>query len=276
MCYLEYAGLSDQGSVRYRNEDFITYHLPTDPDLLLHKGCLFAVADGVGGSNAGDVASREAAEILLSAYYGSRHPPARALREAFVRANQRVYDLGLSAGSFHMETTLVALALVGDKAFIAHVGDSRLYRVRDAGRAEALTQDHSEVAEMIRMKLLRPEQARTHPRRHIITRSLGSALVQQPVQRTEKVTAGEIFVLCTDGIWEPIEEKEMAQIVMAYSPAESCRRLLDLGLARQATDNLSAQVIKVLHIENSSSSLPETRAVPWWQRPFRSAKEPNE
>ena len=152
------------------------------------------VADGVGGSDAGDVASREAAQTLVRAYYESGRPPDHALRDAFRQANQHVYDLGLRGGKFRMETTLVALALVGDTAHIAHVGDSRLYRVRSAAFAEPLTRDHSEVAELVRMQILSPENARHHPRRHVITRSVGGDLTLQVTQRSR--TAGSGRRLC--------------------------------------------------------------------------------
>ncbi|MBV9852246.1 MAG: serine/threonine-protein phosphatase [Armatimonadetes bacterium] len=276
MCHLEHAGISDQGRVRYRNEDFIAHEVPTDSEVRRRQGCLFVVADGVGGSGAGNVASREATEALVRAYYESRRPPERALRDAFARANMHVYDLGLRGGKFRMETTMVALALVGDCAFIAHVGDSRLYRVRHAGHAEPLTRDHSEVAELVRMQILTPENARHHPRRHIITRSVGSDPVLRVAQRVEPLQAGDAFVLCTDGLWEPVSDPEIASAVAGNSAEEACRRLTELGLARQSNDNLSVQVIKVLQV-NKENAMATANNLSWWRRLFvKAGQRPDE
>ena len=266
MCHLDYAGISDQGRVRHRNEDFIAHQIPADPDVRRRKGCLFVVADGVGGSGAGDVASREAAQTLVRAYYESGKAPDPALRDAFRQANLHVYDLGLRGGKFRMETTMVALALVGATAHIAHVGDSRLYRVRSAASAEPLTRDHSEVAELVRMQILSPENARRHPRRHIITRSVGGDLVLRVTQRSRTVwTPGDTFVLCTDGLWEPLTDDDIARIAADHDPEVACRMLIDLGLERQSADNLSVQVIKVLEVDKEERARPGEQSS-WWRR----------
>ena len=267
MCHLDHSGISDQGRVRFRNEDFIAHEVPADPDVRRRQGCLFVVADGVGGSGAGNVASREATQALVRAYYDSARPPERALRDAIFRANIHVYDLGLRGGKFRMETTLVALALVGDRAYIAHVGDSRLYRVRHAGHAEPLTRDHSEVAELVRMQILSPENARHHPRRHIITRSVGSDPTLRVPQKVETVQEGDTFVLCTDGLWEPLTDGEIADTVAGHPAEDACRRLIEQALERQSTDNLSVQVIKVLQVDKENTPVT-ANSVPWWQRLF--------
>ena len=270
---IEHAGISEQGHVRFRNEDFLAHEAPLDPEVQRRLGSLFVVADGVGGSGAGDVASRAATETLVSAYYGSNKRPDRALLHAFARANLHVYDLGLKAGAFRMQTTMVALALVGDKAYVAHVGDSRAYRVRSATNIQALTRDHSEVAELVRMQILTPENARHHPRRHIITRSVGSLPVLQVPSRVETLEPGDAFVLCTDGLWEPLDDFDIAGIVTAHAPAEACRRLIALGLERQATDNLSALIVKVLEVEKESAAgVPNSRT--WWQTLLHGLKRP--
>ena len=272
---IDHAGTSEQGHVRFRNEDFIAHQMPDDAEVRRRKGSLFVVADGVGGSGAGDVASREAAQALVSAYYAGGKRPDRALAHAFARANLQVYDLGLKAGAFRMQTTMVALAIVGDKAYIAHVGDSRAYRVRSATSIVPLTRDHSEVAELVRMQILTPENARHHPRRHIITRSVGSQPVLQVPSRIEVLEPGDAFVLCTDGLWEPLDDLDIASIVAAHPPAEACRQLIALGLERQATDNLSVQVVKVLEVEQEKTpAAPNSGA--WWQALLRWTQGPSE
>ena len=272
---IEHAGISEQGHVRFRNEDFVAHQFPDDDGVRRRKGSLFVVADGVGGSGAGDVASREAAQTLVSAYYAGGKRPARALAHAFARANLHVYDLGLKAGAFRMQTTMVALAVVGDKAYIAHVGDSRAYRVRGRTNIVPLTRDHSEVAELVRMQILTPENARHHPRRHIITRSVGSQPVLQVPSRVEVLEPGDTFVLCTDGLWEPLDDLDIAAIVTDHAPVEACRQLIALGLERQTTDNLSVQVVKVLEVEQESMPAASNNDA-WWQTLLRWAKSRGE
>ncbi len=257
----DHAGISEQGHVRFRNEDFL---LADVSDPAARRGALFVVADGVGGSGAGDAASREACRTLARAYAEDARPPERALPSALRRANQHVYDLGLRAGRFRMETTLSALALAGATAHLAHVGDSRIYRVRD-GRAELLTRDHSEVAEMVKIGLLTPEGARHHPRRNVITQSVGGDLFVRPYTRREALQVGDVFVLCTDGLWEPVEDAEIAAIAAAETPEDACRRLIALGLERQTTDNLSVQIVRVLDVGAEDTAAPAT---PWWRRIF--------
>ncbi|GAC1386320.1 MAG: Stp1/IreP family PP2C-type Ser/Thr phosphatase [Herpetosiphon sp.] len=245
MSMIEYAGLSEQGPVRLRNEDYIAYLEPPEQELQLRKGSLFVVADGVGGSNAGDVASKEAALHMIQSYFRSNQSPQRALRDAIKRANLHVYDLGLSQTAYRrMETTLSALLLLGSYALITHVGDSRVYRVRD-GVAEQLTDDHSEVGELVRMQLIDAEAARHHPRRNVITRSVGSDLMLQPDVRLEPLQADDVFVLCTDGLWEPVGADEISTIVQETSAAAACRNLVELALQRDTCDNVSVQIVRV-------------------------------
>lgn len=248
MITLDYAGLSEQGPVRDNNEDFIAAHIPADPAILAQKGCLFAIADGVGGGRAGEVASQHSAEKLAALYYGGGKSPLSALQRAFKQTNLYICDMGLANPAYRrMSTTLSALALVGGQLHIGHVGDTRIYQVRGAV-AQQLTRDHSEVAELVRMQILSPEEAQRHPRRHIITRSLGNDLMTQIDFRSEPLQAGDGFVLCTDGLWEPLAPAEVAAALQADSAAEACQQLVALALERGTDDNLSVQVIKVVEL----------------------------
>jgi protein phosphatase len=250
---IEHSGLSEQGPVRPNNEDFIACRCPEEAETRFAKGHLFVIADGVGGSMAGEVASREAADKLLHCYYLSSRRYEKALQEAFQQTNLHVYDLSHSVPEYRrMQTTLSAIALIGRQAIIGHVGDTRIYQVRQQ-EIQQLTWDHSEVAELLRMQIITPEEARHHHRRNIITRSIGSALLLQPDFRTIEVEIGDIFVLCTDGLWEPVMESEIAAAVATHPPSEACRRLLDLAIERKTTDNLSIQVIKVVEWEEGTT-----------------------
>src|SRR5689334_4126049 len=139
MTRIEHAALCEQGPVRDNNEDSIAHRLMEEDAERAELGHLFVVADGVGGSQAGEVASKEAAETLLTSYYESGKRPGRALQDAFVQANMRVFDVAHANPEYRrMQTTLCALVICGDQAHLGHVGDSRIYRVRD-GEAIQLT-----------------------------------------------------------------------------------------------------------------------------------------
>lgn len=264
MSAIEHAGLSEQGPVRPNNEDYIAHRLPEDSELRRQRGGLFVVADGVGGNLAGEVASMEGAQNLLSVYYQSKAKwPDRALKEAFTSANLHVHDLSLSRPEYRrMQTTMAALALVGNDAHLGHLGDTRIYRARQ-GEVEQLTRDHSEVGELVRMQILTPEEARHHPRRNVITRSLGSTLIPQPDFRVHRVELGDVYVICTDGVWEPVEEPDMAEILARCSAAQACREMLDLAIERGTEDNISVHVVKVLDWE--SDFAPNDPRPPLWR-----------
>lgn len=263
MTTMNHYGSSNQGRVRFRNEDFIIYRDPEDPELHAKKGALFVVADGVGGHGAGDVASSEAGRDIVESYYSSKAKPDRALKRAFAHANLHVFDIGIATNRLHMQTTLSAIAIVGGTIHICHVGDSRIYRVRPPSQIELLTQDHSEVAELVRMNILSPDKVRNHPRRSVITRSLGSQPVMQPMFKTDKTQPGDIFVMCTDGIWEPVPDKEIAMIALTYPPDQACEKLIEMGIERQSTDNLSVQIVRVLTVEEEvAQAAPNITG--WW------------
>jgi protein phosphatase len=263
---ITYAGISDQGNRRFRNEDFIAHLQPEDEETCRRKGALFVVCDGVGGSGAGDVASREAAAAFVKAYFDNKRPAEKAIRDALTRANLEVYDLQLkNTSESRMQTTLSAIAIVGNRIFGAHIGDSRIYRIRrsppGAGDSEdelytleQLSQDHSEVGELVKMQIITPEMARSHPRRNIITRSLGSHPVVRGQFLSDYAQAGDIYLICTDGLWEPVADDEIASITAANAPEDACRRLVDLANHRGVADNVSVQII---HID----TLPDTATV---------------
>jgi PPM family protein phosphatase len=262
---IDHAGITEQGPVRKRNEDFIG-HGPSDHhEPGHHKGHLYLVCDGVGGSGAGDVASREAVKIVIDEYYTSKKKAEKALLNAIQHANLKVYDISMKADRMRMETTIAALAIVGHKAFIANIGDSRVYRARAGNELELLSTDHSEVAEMVKMRILTLENARHHPRRHIITRSMGSFPMITAATRTEVVLPGDTFVLCTDGLWEPVSDSEIYSIVRTRPAEEACRQLIDLGISRGTNDNLSVQVITVNEIDVETAS-NQPIDISLWQR----------
>jgi protein phosphatase len=234
MLELEAGGLTDAGPHRETNEDSIGNFAPSDPLALQRKGYLYVVADGLGGHNAGEVAS--------SSNHTRIEP---ALRQAVQAANLRIHELTQRNPEYRsMETTLSAVAIAGAQAYIAHIGDTRVYHWR-AGRLNQLTSDHSEAAELVRMRVLKPERVRDHPGRNVLTRTLGSRLIPRPDYVRQPVLPGDQFAMCSDGLWSEIEDPEIAQVLGEHNPTQACHELLQLALARDCLDNVSIQVVRV-------------------------------
>ena len=257
---LSWALRSEPGDVRPHNEDFAAVHVPGIPDDAWTQSPLFVVADGLGGHAAGEVASRLATEAVLEAWRSSSPGQARqSLRAAVRAANAAVYDAALEAGRKGMGTTLTVLALAGQEAVVAHVGDSRAYLVR-RGVCSQLTTDHSRAAEMLRMKLITPEQAATHPGRSMLTRSLGGDPTIQVDVATSDLAQDDVFVLCSDGLWDAVSRSEITSVAEGIgggelpTPAEAADALVDLALKRGTPDNVTAVVVQV----TSSRPIPPT------------------
>ena len=248
---LTWALRSEPGDVRPHNEDYTGAFAPTTPDDAWDRGPLIVVADGLGGHAAGEVASRVAVDSAITDWTrGSAQAPRQALRNAVRTANVAVYDAALEAGRHGMGTTMTALTLAGHSALIANVGDSRTYRVR-GGECTQLTSDHSKVGEMLRMRLLTPEQAANHPARSMLTRSLGAdPAVQVDIVETD-VARDDVFVLCSDGLWDAVARTEMGTIVggmvgeRSLVAVDAVAALVDLALKRDAPDNVTAAVVHV-------------------------------
>jgi protein phosphatase len=247
---LEASGLTDAGPHRETNEDSIGCFAPSDPLALQRKGFLYVVADGLGGHNAGEVASSCAVARMGEEYYSpSNHTRIEpALRQAVQAANLRIHELTHRHPEYRsMETTLSAVAIAGAQAYLAHIGDTRVYHWRE-GRLNQLTSDHSEAAELVRMRILKPERVRDHPGRNTLTRTLGSRLIPRPDYVRQPVMVGDQFVLCSDGLWSEVEDEEIASILGEHSPKEACRALIDRVLSRECLDNVTVQVIRVLSL----------------------------
>ena len=243
------------GDVRPHNEDFAGAYAPTIPDDAWDRPPVFVVADGLGGHAAGEVASRLATEAALQSWTdGQPGRPHQALRSAVRAANVAVYDAALEQGRRGMGTTLTALTLAGTEAVVAHVGDSRAYLVRGE-ECTQLTADHSRAAEMVRMKLITPEQAARHPARSMLTRSLGAdPTVQVDLARSD-LRRDDTFVLCSDGLWDVVARADLCAICSALgspgastpvsTPADAAAALVDLAVKRGTADNVTALVVRV-------------------------------
>ena len=243
--------VSDPGKVRSHNEDYADAFAPTTPDDAWDRGPLWVVCDGMGGHAAGEVASRIAVETTIASWAsGTAQAPAGGLRNAVRAANAAICDAGMESGRRGMGTTLCAVTFAGTEAFIANVGDSRCYRVRDE-QCEQLTTDHSRVAEMIRMRMITPEQAAGHPSRSMLTRSLGADIMVQVDVIKQDVRKGDTFVLCSDGVWDVVARTDVAAVASAIgrddipTPAAAAQRLVDTAIERGTTDNVTAVVVHI-------------------------------
>ncbi len=247
---IEHSGLTHVGPVREDNQDAI--QLP-DAARAAERGCLYAVADGMGGYAHGRMASALALEKLFAAFYGERALAApRALRRGIESANLGVFKTAQRLGAGRMGTTLTAASVVGNRLYVAHVGDSRAYLIRNH-RAICLTDDHTMVGELVRMKVLSPEQVRTHAQRSILTKGVGLTMFVKPDITQHILKNGDRLILCSDGVWSVVQDHEFAELAATTNGAqELSESLIDLALERQTDDNASAIAV---HVQNLSGSL---------------------
>ena len=256
--------LSDVGCVRELNEDSATYIQPEDPEVLAAKGFLIIVADGMGGHSAGEVASRLAVEVIARAYYQDSGDPQSALKKAFREANRAIYNTAEKDESkTGMGTTCTALVLQNGTAISAHVGDSRLYLVREGG-IYLMTEDHSAVMEMVKAGLITLEQARHHPDKNVILRAMGShAEVEVTTwQEPFPVRAGDCFLLCSDGLYDLVEDEEIKSVVESAQPQSACERLIALAKERGGHDNISVGIVSLSPAgESQTTPVTKTREV---------------
>jgi len=239
---LKVAGATDPGLKRSQNEDSYACWLPDGSEELARRGALLVIADGMGGARAGEVASRLAVETLLSTYRDATGvDPLDDLVEALRVANRRVHqDSQSHPERGGMGTTCTALVVRDTEAFLAHVGDSRAYLIRDDG-IEQLTRDHSLVAQLVRDHQITPEQARTDPRRNVVTRSVGigpevevdSGRVATPL------VAGDTLLLCTDGLHGLMSDDELRRMGSDAALDRACEVLIELARQRGAPDNVT-------------------------------------
>ncbi len=242
-------GITDVGLKRGHNED--NY-------LINEELNLFVVADGMGGHAGGEYASAIAVntveEIVTSMEMDgevtdsddpvevTRHKLTHAIR----LAGRRIFEKAREQPEYHgMGTTAVVVLVDGANAFVAHVGDSRVYLVRD-GAIEQVTEDHSLIAEKIRHGLITPEEAKNHRMRNVITRSLGYQEDVEVDLTIRGVRRGDAYLLCSDGLSGHVTDEEMAEhVVRASGPQEAARKLVELACERGGEDNITTVIAQV-------------------------------
>jgi protein phosphatase len=246
---------TDVGLVRSENQDFGTY-TTVQEELESHPGCrLLIVADGMGGHRGGATASRLAAETVKAQFLGSETSDIpTALRESLTRANARIFAEAQANPELRgMGTTTSVLAVRGEQGWLAHVGDSRIYRVRETD-IQQLTDDHSLVATMVREGLLTSAEAETHPRRNVLQRSMGVAEdVEVDLRGPFDLQPGDTFILCSDGLHGLVKEPELKEI--AAKPIDAAAdEYLRKALERGAPDNVTVIVARVEESDGSEDA----------------------
>ena len=240
-------GLTDRGKVRENNEDSI---------LMNPQIGLYMVADGMGGHSCGDVASRMAVTIIneyleKALSKGSQNQSAKEgdlptlILTAIARANQAIYNFSQDLpGKDIIGTTLSLLLIKDQKIFLAHIGDSRIYRLRNR-ILEKLTTDHTQVQELVDMGRISEEEADKHPLSHILTRALGSHKIVEPDIQVITLGKKDEFLLTTDGLFRVLSLSHVQEILLSSMDRESkCRSLIDKVLEGGAPDNVSMIIIE--------------------------------
>ena len=236
--------LTDTGRVRPHNEDYVDFYVPPDPQQEARKGGIYLVADGMGGHQAGEVASRGAVETAIERYYAdTSRDVGKSLVRAVQAANRQIHAQAQTDPSKSgMGTTLVAAVILGRKVYVANVGDSRAYLINRASMAQ-ITEDHSWVEEQVRAGLLTPEQAKRHPQRNLVTRALGSKPSVDVDLFEGEVSTGDAILLCSDGLTGRVEDHEIAAIVRDHSPNEAARLLVAAANERGGSDNITVLIV---------------------------------
>lgn len=216
-----------QGLVRANNQDN-----------WLAESALYGVADGMGGHKGGETASRVALQVFRNAI-GQKKPDADALRMAVEAANRRVYDMSARDDTLSgMGTTMSMIWQDTNRLLIAHVGDSRIYRLRE-GRLQQITNDHSFVAELVRNNIITPEMAKNHPQRNIITRAVGVDPYVQVDVLEEDLLPGDIWLICSDGLHGMVEDEEIQTILSEMELEDAAERLISRALENGGHDNVT-------------------------------------
>jgi PPM family protein phosphatase len=253
MLEVHFGQATDFGKVRTNNEDAMGAFIPSSRQQAQSHGYLFAVADGVGGMDLGEVASSTAVATVVEGFAkaqaGTMLPG--LMPRLIQHANAAVHDCTLAQEyrGKKMATTLVACALRHDQATVSHVGDSRCYLVR-GGQAKQITQDHTWVAQQRKLGIISAAEVAQSESRHVLIRSLGPEMFVSPDTTTLTLQAGDTLVLSTDGVHDELSERAIASIVSQKTDLEEiARELVARAVEIDGGDNTTAQVIRVVSVE---------------------------
>jgi protein phosphatase len=261
---IEVSGQTDVGCLRQNNEDSFGYWEPEDDQQFLRKGRLAVVADGMGGYEGGQEASRLAVETMLAVYrdFGGDDPQA-ALIEALQSAHEQIRQYSFAHPELRgMGTTCTAAAIVRvadgtadgvavaatdyDALYYVHVGDTRLYLIRD-GQITRVTRDHSYVERLVEAGMISAEEAEHHPQRNILTAALGTNpdLIMDSPEHAEPLHPEDVLLICSDGMWGQMSDAEILEAVTNNSAEKAGRQLIELARKRGGPDNITVQILRL-------------------------------
>ena len=245
---IEVSSQSDIGCLRQSNEDCFGYWEPEDDGQFLRKGRLAVVADGMGGYEGGQEASRLAVETLVAVYrdFGGDDPQ-QALVKALQAAHEQIRQYSFAHPElWGMGTTCTAAAIVHDALYYAHVGDTRLYLIR-GGQITRITRDHSYVGRLVEAGMISPEEAETHPQRNILTAALGTNadFIMDSRGQPEPLRAEDVLLICSDGLWGQVRDAEILEAVENKSAEQAGRELIKLARERGGPDNITVSILRL-------------------------------
>jgi protein phosphatase len=253
---VKFVARSEIGRVRENNEDKFDFYEPDEPQRLASHGSVYLVCDGMGGHEAGQIASELAAKLFLHHYYHSDGTPKEAAERAILQAHAYIQRMGQTIPSRRdMGTTLTALILRQEEGILAHVGDSRCYRLRN-GELLQLTRDHTLVQEWVEQGLLTPEAARHSPYGSVITQAIGVEGERGPLRpdiETFPLQEGDLFLLCSDGLTDLLEDAEIAEILRTQPPTQAAWTLTDRALAEGGRDNITVVLVQIRELRRIPS-----------------------
>jgi serine/threonine protein phosphatase PrpC len=239
---IEVGNLSDIGKKRTANEDYFGLYEGI-------YGNLIVVCDGMGGNKGGYRASRLAVETIKEEFdkiKGINYDPKVVLKEAMIQADIKMKkESAENVELKEMGSTAVILLIKEGEAYTAHIGDSRIYMIRE-GNIHQLTKDHSLVQQMIDGGIITAERAKDHPNKNVIVRSLGADGSSEPeIAEPFQVFKNDYYILCSDGLTAYVDEYELQEIVTTNSPQVSCSKLINIANERGGKDNITVQIVKV-------------------------------
>jgi protein phosphatase len=265
---IEVSSQSDVGCVRENNEDSFGYWEPEDDQQFLRKGRLAVVADGMGGYEGGQEASRLAVETLVATYRDFRgDDPQAALVEGLQAAHEQIRQYSFAHPELRgMGTTCTAAAIVRsangsahggangvanevanyDALYYVHVGDTRLYLIRD-GQITRVTRDHSYVERLVESGMISAEEAEHHPQRNILTAALGTNpdLIMDSPGRPEPLRPEDVLLICSDGLWGQVRDQEIRDAVEKKTTEKACHELIKLARERGGPDNITVEILRL-------------------------------
>lgn len=233
--------VTDQGNARATNEDSGRIASQTEGKKLPERGCLLVVADGIGGNAAGEVASKIAADTIVQEYFKRDSSPLDDLEASFQLANDSIFEKSITDKFLRgMGTTCTALVVTAQAVFFAHVGDTRAYLLKD-GKVLQLTSDHTYVNDLVKKGVIDKSDAKTHPRRNVLTKAMG---LQPDIpfdsgEIKQRFEIGDRLLICSDGLVEYLDDDELAKISAGNSVFTAAVNMVDVALRRGGHDNIT-------------------------------------